>query len=668
MASGPYNLTDLTALDLGPRTPVLTPQQIQAQRNSLAQAAGQLQIQKQVQAENQLKIQAQARAQQDDEMLSNAIKSDMLQGPAPTTPIPTTPDSTGGMPSEEGAEPDAAALAPPPVATGPAPSAPQGPNLSPLGRAAEKLFSQGKISSTSYLRYQQEDLAHQQAVLALTKDKREEAEQSNALVGAPLSAAYEIGASDPEAAGAQYDTARRIAVAKGLDVTGWPQHMPDMNTEAGKKAMEGLVFGVNYENHLIAWGKAKAEENQRQETADAKKAADARAQLLSDRSEGAQGLVQAPDADTYASIRGALRPEIAAAFPSALPPDGMTDAAKRGLLRAAMKPEDAAKDMAAEIKERAEAKKEADKQAEDANKPSQEKWIADLAAANQADATPAQKKAGLVAKFALDRLSKLKQDERPVTNNQFTPPATTGSAPPDISQAPEAVRGTVQAIIRGDAQLPAQTRNNPTADAERYWVNKIDPAYSQERYDVKKSFTAGKDSDNVKSLNTVIAHLGALSDNAAKLDNSEFKKYNNFGNWLQAQAGTDKTAPFTVDRLGVSSELATALKGGVASEAEANNWQKEIDSSDTPQTLKNKVSEIAHVVAGRFDALENKRSILPEDSRSKPLLSPSAQSVVNRLSTGGTVAPIPLKDGTTLVPHDAAAAAKFRQDHADLIK
>jgi hypothetical protein len=45
--------------------------------------------------------------------------------------------------------------------------------------------------------------------------------------------------------------------------------------------------------------------------------------------------------------------------------------------------------------------------------------------------------------------------------------------------------------------------------------------------------------------------------------------------------------------------------------------------------------------------------------------------VINRpagVAGGGTVAPIPLKDGTFLTPHNQAAADAFRKDHPDLIK
>lgn len=51
---------------------------------------------------------------------------------------------------------------------------------------------------------------------------------------------------------------------------------------------------------------------------------------------------------------------------------------------------------------------------------------------------------------------------------------------------------------------------------------------------------------------------------------------------------------------------------------------------------------------------------------------PQGSQIPNGGGGGGTAAstapPIPLKDGTFMYPHDPAAAAKFRQDHANLIK
>lgn len=616
---------------------------------ALQQMATQDVIQKQVQQENALKIQEQQRSQQEQQSIQDAMKDAFLQqaksGSTATTPPPPAVFTSGADADSGEADFQAGVSgAPPPTTPAPLTSKTAPTNYADIMNGViQKLGASGAIRPTTALALQQQLTTAQEGMVGLGFKKLQETSELHSQVGGILQSAYNV--TDPAEQQQYWDAAWRYAEAHGEDpsTTGAPRKLPDDPTKR-KEVIEAALFSNGMGTALSQQALKTAQEKKAIEDAQNKKDVDARAQMLVDKSDAVAKLSQAADQDTYDAIYKTLDPKVAATLPQQIPDAGMTDDFKRGLLQLGMKPEDAAKDRVAQIKEKDDAKKEADKQLAEANKPTQEKWIADMAAAAQPGATPAEKKAGAVAKVALAQLSQLKQSERPINNNTFAPPPTPAGAdaskPVDISQVPEAIRGTVQAIIRGDVKLPPQSRNNPTSEAERYWTNKVEPTYSEDRFDVKKSFMSGKDADNVKSLNTVIAHLGALADNAGKLDNSEFKKYNNFGNWLQSQAGTDKTAPFTIDRLGVSSELATALKGGMASEKEVENWQREIDSSDTPQTLKNKIAEIAHVIGGRYDALEDKRSVLPAESRSKPLISPKAQAVLDRLSTSGAK-PVP---------------------------
>jgi len=59
---------------------------------------------------------------------------------------------------------------------------------------------------------------------------------------------------------------------------------------------------------------------------------------------------------------------------------------------------------------------------------------------------------------------------------------------------------------------------------------------------------------------------------------------------------------------------------------------------------------------------EGRDSVLRNESKGGVIRSVEAPS------GGGSVAPIALKDGTFLTPHNKAAADRFRKDHPDLIK
>lgn len=321
----------------------------------------------------------------------------------------------------------------------------------------------------------------------------------------------------------------------------------------------------------------------------------------------------AKTAGQYSALLASAPKEIAAAFPDAAEFDPTTSPAE--IRRLGMTPQEAE----TSIREN---KKESDQATE-------VELAKKAALGKQPGATPEQVQEGQVADAALKRLDQSRVAGRPIT--QFVAPSNAPQAA-TISDVPEAIRGTVQRIINGDQAIPNLGRNNPTNQALTYWVGKVDPTYTAARVDLKKSFVSGKDADNVKSLNTVIGHLGALADNADKLDNSAFRKYNTFGNWLSREAGSDVTAPFRADRRGVASELSTALKGGLASEAEVKGWLDELDASGSPSSLKGTISEIGHILGSRMDALENKRANLPEDSRKTPLLTQKAKDTLDKLS------------------------------------
>lgn len=255
----------------------------------------------------------------------------------------------------------------------------------------------------------------------------------------------------------------------------------------------------------------------------------------------------------------------------------------------------------------------------------------------QPGATPLQVKEGRVAEDALRRMTADKIASRPIT--QFVAPQGVPEVV-TIDKVPEEIRGKVQRIINGDEVIPPSGRNNPSNQATSYWVGKVDPGYTASRADLKKSLVSGKDAESIKSLNTAINHLGALADNSEKLDNTIFRKYNNFGNWLSREAGSDKTARFRTDRIGVSSELSTLLKGGVASKAEVDHWLDAIDSADSPGTLRSTVSEIGHLVAGRIEAIDNKQAQLPEAGRVK-LLTDRSKQVLQKLSSGTSSEKLP---------------------------
>jgi len=195
-------------------------------------------------------------------------------------------------------------------------------------------------------------------------------------------------------------------------------------------------------------------------------------------------------------------------------------------------------------------------------------------------------------------------------------------------------------------KLPGGTKGAITSPLVRSYMAAIkayNPAFDASKYDnrvaLKKDFEyGGKDFQNITSLNTALVHLGGLDEATAKLDNSTFKPYNTFANWLVKNAGSDQIKPFETYRTAFNAEMARALKGGVADKSEIDDWKHNIDTADSPKALKTAYTSVANIIAGRIgqQAASYERGM--GEPPEKPLISPQAQAVLDRLggSKGAT--------------------------------
>lgn len=205
-------------------------------------------------------------------------------------------------------------------------------------------------------------------------------------------------------------------------------------------------------------------------------------------------------------------------------------------------------------------------------------------------------------------------------------------------------------------------------------VEQYDPTYTADRAKVRAEFTGGSGpGKNIMSMNTAVVHLGQLKDVGDAMGNKSFTPANQLYNSTIAMFGGATPTNFEGLKAAVAGEMATALKGS-ATDQEINHINDAIKSKNSPQQLAGYISEQMRVLGAKLNtADETYHAKLPSDPWS-PIGQAAGEvfrrngiNPINR-TTPASTAPIPLKDGTVLTPHDAAAAAKFRADHADLIK
>ena len=140
-----------------------------------------------------------------------------------------------------------------------------------------------------------------------------------------------------------------------------------------------------------------------------------------------------------------------------------------------------------------------------------------------------------------------------------------------------------------DGKILSQQLNAayPDFDATKY------PAYNKMRTDM----TSGKASVGINRFNTALSHLATMDSHVNAWSTIPGLKT------LSALTGGD-AANLNADRTAVASELAAAYKGGVASQAEVNEWNERLNAS-SPYELKTNIREVAKLLRGKLDAYQN---------------------------------------------------------------
>lgn len=171
-----------------------------------------------------------------------------------------------------------------------------------------------------------------------------------------------------------------------------------------------------------------------------------------------------------------------------------------------------------------------------------------------------------------------------------------------------------------DALIAEALVVNPNLDLTNYQAN------AQTRADFAKG-AAGK---NIRSLNTMVEHLGEWADVMGRMGNKGSPAYNAIGNFFSEQGGSGLPAAVQVKANTLAGEYAALLKGGVPDKAEVEQMRQSLAASSSPEKQKEVVAAIARAAIERAAALTNQRRAveLPDD---QPILSDVARKTLARL-------------------------------------
>jgi hypothetical protein len=230
-----------------------------------------------------------------------------------------------------------------------------------------------------------------------------------------------------------------------------------------------------------------------------------------------------------------------------------------------------------------------------------------------------------IATKALAILEKHAIASRPVTGNEPLIGAAagavyTGASPGVPGERNEKVliglpvgeANIIKGIVEGRIALPGGI-----ALSKQPWVNRLnlaaayDPGFDQTqwrvRLDTRVDFSKGKAAGQIRSLNTLIKHLGQLWDSADKLDNTGISGGTKAGNYLvnlgKEQFGSFGLKDWDVAASAAGGEIAALLKGGVPDKQEIEQQTRNFNRNDPKEAQHRAIIDTLHLAYGRLAGL-----------------------------------------------------------------
>lgn len=206
-----------------------------------------------------------------------------------------------------------------------------------------------------------------------------------------------------------------------------------------------------------------------------------------------------------------------------------------------------------------------------------------------------------------------------------------GTLPPQMATR-------VQSIASGKETLTAREKGSPEGQALQAAVEQYDPAWSEQRAQLRKSFTTGPDGRNIGNLNTAPVHLAALADAATAMQNGSFVPGNQLYNSVSTMFGGTAPTNFDAMKTVVAGEMAAAMKGN-ATDPEIASFNKSVSDAATPTQLSGVIQKIFMPAIGTKLQTYNQRfhAENPDDPWT-PVL-PSARAAFSRFGIDPTAGP-----------------------------
>jgi hypothetical protein len=203
-----------------------------------------------------------------------------------------------------------------------------------------------------------------------------------------------------------------------------------------------------------------------------------------------------------------------------------------------------------------------------------------------------------------------------------------------LKKLPTGFRNQVKAVVEGRYPVPtgAALRSpqiQRLLEAAATYEPGFDLTQWQTRLSTRRDFAVGKAATNIRSLNTLVDHVGKLMDSTNELDNSGFRVGNWVWNAAQSQfGGNPKLKKWGIDAQAVVSEAVSLFKGTGATDQEINALRSGFDPNAPMSEQVAAAKEVIQLAFGRLAALDDQYQNAFRKPRDFKFLSPKAMKVL----------------------------------------
>jgi hypothetical protein len=272
--------------------------------------------------------------------------------------------------------------------------------------------------------------------------------------------------------------------------------------------------------------------------------------------------------------------------------------------------------------------------------------------------TPGEVESNRIRSVEVDPLGTLGLNK----SNPVTTPGAGQSAPIQangdayLQSLPKQVADQVKALAEGRMQFPAgYALRSPYWQSMLSAVSQYDPSFDAINYaarsKTRNDFTAGKSAQSINALNTVIGHLGQLSDAADALNNTNYPLANKALNYLATQTGDPRIKNFDITRKAVVDELTRVYRGTGGSEKDIQTWSEAINSANSPDQLHSTIGQISELLESKMNAMgEQYRQGMGTTAQPLQLVTPGARSALDTMEQRATGMAVSKESAPQLAP------------------